>query len=177
MNNVVKFPKKKKITYTDKTDVTGLKRRHDRDFGNGSWEELEKGVFERHPEFAPGGACYREENPPRKKWFGLFLFLLIVLPTFCQANGDSPRFPPGFIVDAADERNTLRTPPLNRGNSIPDSFESREFQATSRERVQIAVSGVHQPQYVFNTPADVSEREFMASVRKLDKSKEHYVGR
>lgn len=41
-----------KPKYNDENDPIGIKRRHDKDFGEGSWEELERGVLKRHPEFA-----------------------------------------------------------------------------------------------------------------------------
>lgn len=82
------------------------------------------------------------------------IITLTLLPIFAQANGQL--FRSGFIVDAADER-------------LVSSHESHRFKTVP--------NCTHAKQYVFNTPADVSEREFMASVRKLDKSKEHYVGK
>lgn len=69
MTKIIQHPKQ--VRYHDGNDVTGLKRYHDHLFGDGSWEELEKGVLERYPDFAPGGIWEKEEKleVPSRKWW------------------------------------------------------------------------------------------------------------
>lgn len=85
------------------------------------------------------------------------ILTLILLPTLCQANGQL--YPPGFIQDAADER-----------------LHGSEIGTSAHDAKVRVLPHYHQSQYVFNDAASVSDREFIAAVRKLDKSKEHYYG-
>lgn len=99
------------------------------------------------------------------------ILTIVLLPALANANGQL--FRSGFIVDAADERLNHMT------GSVSDRARGNLLTTTVRYVNAGSIPAArHQPnQYVFNTPTDVSEREFMASVRKLDKSKERYVGK
>lgn len=71
MFNIKRFPKQAPI-YHEHNDPTGIKRLHDRDFGEGSWDKLEQDVFKRHPEFGPGGMYHQKSQLiklPIKYWW------------------------------------------------------------------------------------------------------------
>ena len=55
--------------YNDRNDPTCVARMHDRDFGAGSWVELEKGVRKRHPEFFSQYDDPPPEPRSKRKWW------------------------------------------------------------------------------------------------------------